>query len=148
MSERKPTRDAQGRFVKAKPAQAVTRPAPIAVSSIWLPDARWVAPSAADRALARAVVAAADAKRIADETAVVTAKRLAEYTSRAAILDHEREPKDWVRGIGMALILAIVAVPMAVGCTYLVKHKTVAQQAQPILTMQMPSVDAISGGNL
>ena len=46
-------RDSRGRFLpRAK------RPA-----SLWLPDARWVAPSAADRALARAVVAAADARR-------------------------------------------------------------------------------------
>jgi hypothetical protein len=137
----KPARDAHGRFTRAKPAL----PPP---SPMWLPDARWVAPSAADRELARAVVAAADARRAADEKSVVDARRLAEYVSRSAILDNEREPRDWIGRIGTALILAIVMVPLAVGCGYLVRHKTAAPLSQPAPTVQMPEVDAISGGRM
>lgn len=53
-SRKTPTlaRDSRGRFL---PRAAVP-------AAIWLPDHRWLAPSAADRDLARAVVAAADAR--------------------------------------------------------------------------------------
>lgn len=56
MNRKTLARDAKGRFLpRVKPPAA---PA----ATLWLPDYRWIAPSAADRALARSVVAAADAQ--------------------------------------------------------------------------------------
>lgn len=78
------------------------------VSSMWLPNARWVAPSAGDRELARKVVADADA-RIAAELARASQAELDTYNAKQAaahdMLDALSQQRDWLRAAGTALCL-------------------------------------------
>lgn len=82
-------------------------PGPIAPRiSLWEPTARWVAPCAADKALARATVAAADARIAATLSAAQVARNLADYKAREAA-DAIPEPRDWSRIIGTVMCVPL-----------------------------------------
>lgn len=127
-------RDARGRFIKA------VKLAPAPVSTLWLPDARWVAPSAADRALARTVVAAADARIAATVSAEQAARDLADCAARDAA-DAIPEPRNWVDVCGKALLAAIILIPIAMGCVHVATHRP--RHTDPAVVL--PEPDAISG---
>jgi hypothetical protein len=81
---------------------------PANTNSIWLPNERWIAPSAEDRELVRKVVADADA-RIAAEHAHTTQAELDTYNAKQAaahdMLDALPQQRDWLHTAGTALCL-------------------------------------------
>lgn len=146
----KPARDARGRFIKTVKLAPAVAAEPIGV--LWMPDARWVAPSAADRATARSVVAAADAHKVAllkqeaaireaAELPVRLAKEAAEHVYRAGCEAAEDRARRRMDRAGKLLILAIFILP----ALFMLLRPSHVQTAYADISPPPVIVDALTG---